>query len=84
MPIWRYLTVGQAADRQHSLHDNDMGDELPYGNADFIGKFGLTWLHGVSFDASEHAATLAPLDPVQVIIRGRDVSHKGAWAEIDK
>lgn len=84
MPIWRYLTVGQAADRQHSLHDNDMGDELPYGNADFIGKFGLTWLHGVSFDASEHAATLAPLAPVQVIIRGRDVSHKGAWAEIDK
>jgi parallel beta-helix repeat protein len=84
MPVWRYLTVGLASDRQHSIHDNDMGDELPYGNADFIGKFGLTWLHAVSFDASEHSARLAPLAPVQVIIRGRDVSHKGAWAEIEK
>lgn len=84
MPVWRYLTVGEAADRRNSIHDNDFGEDVPYGNADFIGKFGLTWLHEVSFDISEHSASLMPLVPVQVIIRGRDVSHKGAWAEMEK
>lgn len=84
MPVWRYLTVGEAADRRHSIHDNDFGDDLPYGNADFIGRFGLTWLHAVSFDITEHSATLTPRAPVQVIIRGRDVSHPGAWAEMAK
>lgn len=84
MPVWRYLTLGEAAERQHSIHDNDFGDELPYGNADFIGKFGLTWIHEVSFDIGEHAASLAPLAPVQVIIRGRDVDDTDAWAELAK
>lgn len=84
MPVWRYLTIGQAADRENAIHDNDFGQEVPYGNADFVGYFGLTWIHGVSFDISEHSAKLEPLAPVQVIIRGRDVSHEGAWAEIAK
>lgn len=82
MPVWRYLTIGQAADRENSIHDNEFGQEVPYGNADFVGYFGLTWIHGVSFDISEHSASLEPLPPVQVIIRGRDVNHAGAWAEI--
>lgn len=82
MPVWRYLTLGEAADRKHSIHDNDFGDDVPYGNADFIGKFGLTWIHGVSFDITEHSAALDPVAPVQVIIRGRDVDHEGAWAEM--
>ena len=84
MPLWRWATVGATADEQHSIHDNDFGDLVPYGNADFIGKFGLTWLHEVSYDISEHSATLAPLAAVQVIIRGRDVSHPGAWGEMEK
>ncbi len=84
IPLWRWATVGAASDVEHSIHDNDFGDATPYGNADFIGKFGLTWLHEVTYELSEHSAELTPLVPVQVIIRGRDVSHRGAWAEMAK
>ena len=84
VPIWRWFTVGKSADEAFSFHDNSHASPEPYGNADFVGYFGLTWFHSVSRDASEHSATLAPLAPVQVIIRGRDVSHAGAWAEMAK
>lgn len=84
MPLWRWFTVGMAAEDQFSIHDNTFASDTPYGNADFVGYFALTWLHSVGRDMAEHSATLAPLAPVQVIIRGRDVSHKGAWAEMEK
>jgi Right handed beta helix region len=84
IPIWRWLTIGIAGDEAHSVHDNDDGGQVPYVNADFVGYFGLTWLHGVTYDLAEVSADLAPLPPVQVIIRGRDVSVPSAWAEMEK
>ena len=84
VPIWRWFTVGKAAEEAFSFHDNSHASADTYGNADFVGYFGFTWFHAVTRDASEHSATLAPLAPVQVIIRGRDVSHVGAWAEMAK
>jgi len=81
VPLWRWGSVGMAAEDGFSIHDNTHDSADSYGNADFVGYFGLPWLHSVSRDASEHDAVLAPLAPVQVIIRGRDVSHEGAWAE---
>ncbi len=82
LPIWRWFTVGMAAGDRFSVHDNTHASAVPYGNADFVGYFGLTWLHGVGFDLTEHNAVLEPLAPVQVIIRGRDVDHQSAWAEM--
>lgn len=82
MPIWRWLTVGIAAVDAHSVHDNTFESKVPYANADFIGYFGLTWLHSVGHDMGEHQGKLAPLAKVQVLVRGRDVSHEGAWAEM--
>jgi parallel beta-helix repeat protein len=84
MPVWRWLTIGIAAADAHSVHDNQFDGPMPYANADFVGYFGLTWLHSVGRDMTEHSATLAPLAPVQVLIRGRDVSHESAWAEMAK
>jgi parallel beta-helix repeat protein len=84
VPVWRWFTVGMAEADQFSVHDNSHESPEVYGNADFVGYFGLTWFHAVGRDGSEHDATLAPLAPVQVIIRGRDVSHEGAWAEMAK
>ncbi len=84
LPIWRWFTVGMASGDAFSIHDNSHAGSEPYGNADFIGKFGLTWFHAVGRDMTEHGATLAPLAPVQVLIRGRDVSHPSAWAEMEK
>lgn len=84
LPLWRWASVGVAADVAHSIHDNDDGGQAPYANADFIGFFGLSWLHSVGRDPAEHSAALSPLGPVQVIIRGRDVSHAEAWAEFSK
>lgn len=84
MPIWRWFTVGMAAGDAFSIHDNTHASTEPYGNADFVGYFGFTWFHSVGRDLSEHGATLAPLAPVQVLIRGRDVSHPSAWAEMAK
>ncbi len=84
LPLWRWFTVGMAAGDQFSIHDNTHASAVPYGNADFVGYFGLTWLHSVGHDMAEHSASLTPLAPVQVIIRGRDVDHASAWAEIEK
>ena len=84
MPVWRWATVGVVAGEAHAIHDNQFASSEPYGNADFVGYFGLTWFHSVGRDMSEHAARLEPLAPVQVIIRGRDVNHQGAWAEMAK
>ena len=84
VPLWRWATVGMADADQFSIHDNSHESPDSYGNADFVGYFGLPWLHGIGRDGSEHDADLAPLAPVQVIIRGRDVSHAGAWAEMAK
>lgn len=84
LPIWRWFTVGMAGADQFSIHDNQHAGDLPYGNADFVGYFGLTWLHSVGHDMAEHSADLAPLAAVQVIIRGRDVDHESAWAEMAK
>lgn len=82
MPVWRWASVGLPEDELHSIHDNDDGGQAPYANADFVGWFGFPWLHSVNRDASELNATLAPLDPVQVVIRGRDVDVPSAWAEL--
>lgn len=84
IPIWRWFTLGMAAGDQFSIHDNDHASDMPYGNADFVGYFGLTWLHSVGHDMTGHSAVLAPLAAVQVIIRGRDVDHQSAWAELAK
>ncbi len=84
VPIWRWFTIGMADADQFGVHDNEHASAVPYGNADFVGYFGLTWLHSVGQDMAEHSADLAPLPPVQVIIRGRDVSHEGAWSELSK
>jgi hypothetical protein len=74
--------VGIAAADAHSVHDNQFEGQVHYANADFIGYFKLTWLHSVGHDMGEHRAKLAPLAPVQVLVRGRDVSHESAWAEM--
>lgn len=74
MPLARYLTLGIARDARHSIHDNDHGGGPAYANADFIGHFGLTFLHRVTRNLREHQARLAPLAPARVVIRGQDVS----------
>ena len=84
MPVWRWLTVGIAATDAHSVHDNTFASTVSYANADFVGYFALTWLHEVTYDMGEHSGRLEPLAPVQVLIRGRDVSHPSAWAEMEK
>ena len=84
MPVWRWLTVGIAPGDAHSVHDNRFDGTVNYANADLVGYFGLTWLHSVGRDIGEHSAKLAPLAPVQVVVRGRDVSHESAWAEMAK
>lgn len=73
MKVSQYLTFGLPRDERHSIHDNDHGGQAAYANADFIGYFGLTWLHKVSRDPAEHSAKLAPLDPVTVTLRGQNV-----------
>jgi len=75
IPVWRYLTIGMANDAAHSIHSNTHSGTRPYANADFIGYFGLTWIHGISEDQDEHDATLTPLPAAKVIIRGQDVTE---------
>lgn len=73
MPLGRYFTTGLPKGDRHSVHGNSHG-ERPYANADFIGWFGLPFLHNFSADLGEHDAKLDPLPPARVVIRGRDVS----------
>lgn len=73
MPLSQYFTFGLPRGDRHSIHDNDHGGQAPYANADFIGWFGLPFLHNYTTDLSEHDARLEPLPPAQVTIRGRDV-----------
>ena len=75
MPLRHYLTFGLPRDWQHSIHSNSHSGDTVYANADFVGYFGLTWLHSVERDLSEHDADLAPLPPVKVVIRGQDVTE---------
>jgi parallel beta-helix repeat protein len=71
MPVWRYLTtLGLEGNNRHSIHDNDHGGNPPYANADFIGWFGLPFLHAVSTDMSKHWTYLPPLKAANVTIRG--------------
>lgn len=78
MPVSQYLSFGLPRGDRHSIRDNRHdGPGAPYANADFIGWFGLTWLHQVTRDAGEHDAELAPLDPVTVTIRGKVVGDAG-------
>lgn len=77
MTLRQYLTFGMKKDERHSIHDNDHGGQTPYANADFIGYFGLKWLHEVGHDISEHKGTLEPLPPARVVIRGQDVTRAG-------
>ncbi len=74
MTLTQYLTFGMKRDERHSIHSNDHGGQEPYANADFMGYFGLTWLHGVTNDPTEHKGDLQPLPPARVVIRGKDVS----------
>lgn len=73
MTLPQYLTFGPPWRYRHSIHDNDHGGQPAYANADFIGYFGLTWLHGVDRDVSEHSANLARLKPASVVIRGKNI-----------
>ena len=78
MPVWRYLTTfGLAGANRHSIHDNDHGGNPHYANADFIGWFGLPFLHAVSTDISKHWTYLSPLQPASVEIRGVGADELG-------
>ncbi len=74
MPVARYLTIGLKKEDRHSIHSNDHGGMEPYANADFIGHFGLSWLHKVTRDVTEHDAELPRLKPAVVTIRGQVVN----------
>ncbi|QYZ68734.1 parallel beta-helix domain-containing protein [Neotabrizicola shimadae] len=84
MPLSQWFTTGLAAGEGHLVANNSHATNPPYANADFVGFFGLPFLHSVKTDPAELSEPLAPLPPVQVVIRGRDVSHPGAWAEFAK
>ncbi|MGR3615068.1 MAG: parallel beta-helix domain-containing protein [Paracoccaceae bacterium] len=73
-PMGQYLLFRQPWDERHSIHDNIYDDLPAYGNADFIGYFGLTWFHKATFDQTEHTGQLEPLAPANVVIRGQNVN----------
>lgn len=81
IPVARYLTIGQRRSHRHSIHDNSHSQSRPYGNADFIGFFGLKFLFEPTFDVDEHRANLASLAPARVMIRGRSVTNRFQWQE---
>ena len=60
---------------ENAIHDNVHENSRPYGNADFIGYFGLTWLFKPTYNMKEHSRTLAPLEAATVIIRGINVDE---------
>lgn len=74
MTVGQYFTFGLPRGDAHAIHDNDHGGQAPYANADFMGYFGLPWLHKVTRDIREHDAALTPLPPARVVIRGQDVT----------
>ena len=74
MTVGQYFTFGLPRAERHAVHPNDHGAQAPYANADFMGWFGLPWLHKVTRDAGEHDADLAPLPPARVVFRGQDVT----------
>lgn len=74
MTTGQYFTFGLPRGDRHAIRDNDHGGQEPYANADFMGYFGLPWLHKVTRDTDEHDADLAPLPQARVTLRGEDVT----------